>query len=391
MRRNAGRLEYLMGGQTITLRKAITLCDGLQDGQSGSSRFREFLANLQNEEVENYLHEALSGETGGGKDRALQDLVNEVGRRLGYRVEFGRYHGVKNAIGHDGIWAGPNLTFILETKTTSAYSIDVRKLVKSYLAKLKESGHVPERSFIIIAVGRMDTLGWEDQIRGAGLSNIVRVVGIDKLISLLRIKTDANLNIDMISSILQPTEYVRLDGLIDLTDRIMGSFIGEQSASVDLKEAIAASPSLAVDAGRTVYDQALRIIAERTRLRWESFRGNMYVSDKRAICLLYSKEYDRGGGGRYWYAIHSRQLEAMRPYKGTFIFICGPCDHMLILPAKDLNDLLPKVRTTSPPNKPMYHHIDFRIDAQKQVLLRLIEDVDNISKYRNNFDLITRK
>lgn len=34
----------------------------------------------------------------------MQDIVNELGRRLEYKAENGRYQGVRNSIGFDGLW-----------------------------------------------------------------------------------------------------------------------------------------------------------------------------------------------------------------------------------------------------------------------------------------------
>jgi hypothetical protein len=36
--------------------------------------------------------------------RALQDLVNYLGSLIGFEVEYGRYQGVQNQVGHDGLW-----------------------------------------------------------------------------------------------------------------------------------------------------------------------------------------------------------------------------------------------------------------------------------------------
>jgi len=58
-------------------------------------------------------------------ERALQDLVNHCGRLLGFQVEFRRYQGVRNAVGHDGLWKSPSTGFFVvpEIKTTDAYTV----------------------------------------------------------------------------------------------------------------------------------------------------------------------------------------------------------------------------------------------------------------------------
>lgn len=85
---------------------------------------------------------------------ALQDLVNELGRRLDYMVTNGRYQGVQGQIGFDGLWLSPEAhTLIVEVKTTDAYRLSLDTLAK-YRAKLAEVGKLSNESSILIVVGR---------------------------------------------------------------------------------------------------------------------------------------------------------------------------------------------------------------------------------------------
>jgi len=59
----------------------------------------------------------------------LQDIVNELGRRLDFDVEDGLYQGKKTVVGFDGIWRHkeqPDL--IIESKTTDYVTISLEKL-----------------------------------------------------------------------------------------------------------------------------------------------------------------------------------------------------------------------------------------------------------------------
>jgi hypothetical protein len=54
----------------------------------------------------------------------LQNIVNELGRRLEYKVTNGRYQGTPQAIGFDGIWLDPaGHGLVVEVKTTDAYRL----------------------------------------------------------------------------------------------------------------------------------------------------------------------------------------------------------------------------------------------------------------------------
>src|SRR4051794_15285953 len=81
----------------------------LLDNSTCSAELREYLRGVSSVELRRYVEQCLGspfdkGSTGG---LVLQDLVNELGRRLEYDVENGRYQGVVNAIGFDGLWRSP--------------------------------------------------------------------------------------------------------------------------------------------------------------------------------------------------------------------------------------------------------------------------------------------
>jgi len=92
----------------------------LRDGSPAATDFREYLdlipASLLSQYCQQCLDEAFQ-ESG----LALQDLINYVGKRLGFEVEFGRYRGNQRSIGFDGIWKFPSgHQAVVEVKTTSA-------------------------------------------------------------------------------------------------------------------------------------------------------------------------------------------------------------------------------------------------------------------------------
>ena len=65
-----------------------------------------FLSQVVTPKLVKYVERCLS--PGFAKSgMVLQDLINELGRRLDFSVENGRYQGVTNAVGFDGIWKSP--------------------------------------------------------------------------------------------------------------------------------------------------------------------------------------------------------------------------------------------------------------------------------------------
>ncbi len=74
----------------------------LRDGSPASSEFRDFLRNVPSELLAKYADECLT-ESFPDSGLALQDIVNEIGRRLDFQVIHGRYRGTSNQPGHDGL------------------------------------------------------------------------------------------------------------------------------------------------------------------------------------------------------------------------------------------------------------------------------------------------
>jgi len=93
----------------------------LRDGGVASKEFRAFLALVPSNLLARYANDCLTDKFE-GSGLALQDVINEVGIRLGFRVEQGRYRGVQGEIGFDGLWVSPDgFAIVVEVKTTDAY------------------------------------------------------------------------------------------------------------------------------------------------------------------------------------------------------------------------------------------------------------------------------
>ena len=160
----------------------------LTDGSVTSDEFRAFLKGISTELIQKYADQCLS-DSFSGSGFVLQDIVNQVGHRLGFKVEYGRYRGVSNAIGFDGLWTLPNgHTIVIEVKTTDAYRIDLNKLAE-YRKKLIKNETVTEKeSSVLIVVGRKDTGDLEAQIRGSRHAWDMRLISIDALLRLMLLK-----------------------------------------------------------------------------------------------------------------------------------------------------------------------------------------------------------
>jgi hypothetical protein len=74
----------------------------LKDNSDCSIEFRAFLSEVSSAKLRIYIERCLTTPLNKG-GLILQDLINELGRRLEYKVENGRYQGISGAVGFDGL------------------------------------------------------------------------------------------------------------------------------------------------------------------------------------------------------------------------------------------------------------------------------------------------
>src|SRR6266849_926944 len=102
-------LQFWSSNREIVLKQTIQQIvsnagDGkLLDESEAAAELREFLAKVPSDSLFGYARQCL--ETSFQRSgHILQDIVNELGRRLDFDVENGLYQGRKGAIGFDGVW-----------------------------------------------------------------------------------------------------------------------------------------------------------------------------------------------------------------------------------------------------------------------------------------------
>src|SRR5258707_14249731 len=183
----------------------------LRDAAESSIEFRGFLAEVGSDRLFDYARYCLENAFKSG-GFVLQDVVNELGRRLGFDVENGLYHGRKNAIGFDGIWRSPEEPeIVIEVKTTDYVTVSLDKLA-NYKERLAELKKVSKNSSALIVVGREETGALEAQVSGSRFAWEMRLIGIERLIKLVQIKekSDDPITSKQIRQLLQPFEYTKI-------------------------------------------------------------------------------------------------------------------------------------------------------------------------------------
>jgi hypothetical protein len=361
----------------------------LRDGSLCSDELRQFLSLVPSEKLQEYIDGCLN-QSFENSGLVLQELVNELGKRLEYDIEPGLYQGRRNQVGFDGIWqTAQGQAIVVEVKTTDAYRIRLNTLA-DYRKALIDQGRIPPTSSILIIVGREDTGDIESQIRGSRHAWDMRVISVDALMQLVLLKegTEEEETLRKIRSLLTPIEYTRLDNLVDVlftAAKDVETSSGVQESSFEeavtdngsigsqteeprkqdrtdaeemtqLREAIIAAFSKA---------QATYLTPKSKAMFWNS------AKDLRVCCTI-SKKYNRGGQGLYWYAFHPRWQTFLKDApKGFCIFGCMGKVSAYALPLSLIEEHLTDLYVTDRDNGRMYWHIELiEEDDQMFWLLR---------------------
>jgi hypothetical protein len=337
-----------------------TAGDGvLRDGSESAKEFRQYLREVGSAKLADYAQHCLVSkfERSG---LVLQDVINELGRRLGFDVSNGLYQGTASSIGYDGIWRGPEgQTIIVEVKTTDAYRISL-ETVAGYRNRLLDTEQVTGDTSILIVVGRQDTGDLEAQVRGSRHAWDIRIVSIESLTKLVRLKENsAEIETgSKIRSVFRPVEYTRLDGLVDViftaaTDieaqepdddsPTSGPVNATMPSSWEFTDAalLARKRDEIVDALSRKLDT--RLLRNTRALYWSADHAT------RAVCTI-SKRYTKRSALPYWYAYHPQWDEFLSEASdGAALMVlgCMDLDVAFAIPRPVIHALLPDLNTTT--------------------------------------------
>lgn len=337
----------------------------LLDGSDCSHEFRSFLASVPSRNLETYANQCLS-HTFQDSGFALQDVVNEVGVRLGGEVERGRYRGTAGKIGNDGLWQFPNgHSIVVEVKTTDTYRIDLN-VIAGYRKELIKLGKIAEiDSSMLLVVGRQDTGDLEAQIRGSRHAWDVRIISVDALIRLMSIKEEVEdpQIVQRIHNILIPREFTRLDEIAEIlfsaAEEIKQETVeieDEGDAGEKKSKEPKFTPVAFHDACVTRIQKSLNeTLVKRTRAQYST-------PDKMTVvnCAV-SKEHNPDSNPNYWFAFHPHQREVLEKADKAFVaFGCGTSKRVLLIPFPDFDPLLEGMWTTQKDDRSYWHVVIYR-------------------------------
>jgi hypothetical protein len=354
----------------------------LRDGKAASSEFRDFLSLIPSDLLRQYGNQCLDSFENSGF--ALQDVVNQIGHRLGFQVVDGRYRGIVGQIGYDGIWRFPEgHAVIVEVKTTDAYRIDLNTIA-AYRDNLVNEGKISKgQSSILIVVGRQDTGDLEAQIRGSRHAWDIRLISVDALMRLMFLKEEVEdpQIINKISAILIPREFTRLDEIIDIVFSTTEDVKEEEPAEVEEDEskpkAISIEPSLFLDACIKRIEKHVNLsLVKRSRAKFSTPDGSAAL-----VCAV-SRSYQKTSQASFWFGFHQHQKEFLNSARNGFVpFGCGSANTLMLIPSIDFLPWLEGMTTTEKDNDLYWHVHIFQEDEKFIVHRKKGEERIDLTKY----------
>jgi hypothetical protein len=358
----------------------------LTDGSTTSEEFRAFLKGISTDLIQRYADQCLN-DSFSGSGFVLQDIVNQIGNRLGFKVEYGRYRGVSGQIGYDGLWELPSgHNIVIEVKTTDAYRIDLNKLA-DYRKKLIKDGLVEEKeSSVLIVVGRKDTGDLEAQIRGSRHAWDMRLISIDALVRLMLLKQQVEdpAIIQKMYDLLIPREFTKLDEIVEIVFFTAEDIIEEEPAEENdsndmVKKKVPKFTPVAFH--QKCVDRIEKhlgaTLVKQTRTQYSSSDGSLSL-----ICIV-SKEHVRADQQRgYWFIFHPHQRDILQNSEKAYIsFGCGSEALILLIPANNFVDWIDGFNMTVKEERE-YWHVYVIYDGDKAMLIRKKEyDAVDLTKY----------
>jgi hypothetical protein len=349
----------------------------LRDGSETSLEFREFLKHVPSLMLADYANQCLQDAfTDSGL--ALQDLINQAGVRLGFKVEEGRYRGTRSTIGFDGLWSTDNnQTILVEVKTSDTYNVNF-DTIAGYRRQLIEADRLLDTgSSILYVVGRNDTGSLEAQVRGSRHAWDIRLISVDALFRLLAIKeeVDEEETVRRIRSILTPQEFTRVDGIIDLVFKTASDLTPDDVTEIEDDDEGESSNKVKIDFRSSCIERLQKYFGE-SLVRQTAV---VYVTPQHEISVgcMFSKEYGQTPDSSYWFGFHPSQQAKLEKSVNAFVaFGCGSSDQILLIPLAEFVAWLPLMNTTNSKGR-YYWHVVFVAD-QGRILLRAKQELQNV-------------
>ncbi len=258
-----------------------------------------------------------------------------------------------------------------------AYSINL-STIANYRKQVNSDLELPPEAIsILIVVGRDDTDDLEAQVRGSRYAWDIRLLGVDSLFRLLKLKEsldDPNVE-RQIKEMLVPQEFTRLDRIVDLifetAEDAQSEDKDEETTLEDASERIAPA-SFHSNVLPKLERRFSSSLVKQARVLWASPDGKLLLS-----CQV-SREYQRAGMN-YWFGLKRTTKERLEKHGNAYCaFGLGDAKRVLLFRYSELAPLLEHCHTSPEPNGQILHwHIRF-VKRDERIEMQLPSTHDNL-------------
>ena len=365
----------------MSIQQIVSIAGGgkLKDNDQSSDELRQFLMQIDSKNLARFAYECLETSFA-DSGFVLQDIINEAGRRLGLKVSNGIYRGKQDYNNCDGIWRSDEWTFIVEVKTTDAYSISLEKIA-NYLDSevVEETKH---KSSCLIVVGRQDTATLEDQLRGSRHNWHMRILGVEALFKAIELREsseDPSLTARIVELFI-PQEFTRVDQIISTAldfasdreeiytpDQELDTYEDEHNVSSNKPFRTVVTDKDKIDTFKVEIAKRISRNFEVNLIRNRSSFEDLNKNLRFAVAV--SKVYDRRD--KYWYAYHTRQREYLsKASSGFFVLGCLDTAKAFAIPVEKMNNCAQYMLTTTPKGNEakLYYHVVIRYEDNRHFI-----------------------
>lgn len=370
----------------------------LRDDSKCSREIREYFSRIESRRLAIYVEQCLEASFS-KSGLVFQDLVNELGRRLDYKVENGKYQGTTQSIGFDGIWqSAEGRTLVVEVKTSDAYRVSLEKIA-GYRKRLSDISQIGQDSTVLIVVGRQDTGELEAQVRGSRHAWDVRIISADGLTKLVQLQENSEGGTigKKIRTLLTPMEYTRLDELVDVMLTTATEVEKAAATDSDLDQDVLSSTKSPEEKVKGVWQFTDSKLLQQKRFKIveavSSKLGTNLINKTKAtlwsadhetrIAVTISKRYEKRGTYPYWYAYHPQWDEFLAEGKNSFLVLgCMDLPKAFCIPRHIVATASENLNTTTTERSTYWHlHIVEEAKGRYELLLPKAQSNLDITPY----------
>ena len=107
------------------------------------------------------------------------------------------------------------------------------------------------------------------------------------------------------------------------------------------------------------HSECVRAAAAHFGVTFEKVSGTRYktANDQiRLVCAVSALHRENGGGPYFWFSVHQSQIDFLRQAPSSwFCFGCGSAKNTLLIPASDVEELLPNLSGSAEEGRRYWH------------------------------------